>query len=153
MKTNNNNIKRAKLATIHIAKAQLGMDDDTYREMLASFGLKSSKDASIPKLNEIITHLESKGFESKKRKNQPKAVKGQAPETALMGKIGALLADGKLQWAYGHGIAKKMFGVERLEWCDCQQLRKVVAALEYNKKRLAKKQAEEAQAQTENIQV
>lgn len=69
-----------------------------------------------------------------------------------MGKIGALLADGKLSWNYAHGIAKKMFGVERLEWCDCQQLRKIVAALEYNKKRQAKKQVEETQAQTENIQ-
>ncbi|WP_027360811.1 gp16 family protein [Desulforegula conservatrix] len=139
MKTNNDTIRRAKLATIHIAKKTLGMDDETYREMLGNFGLKSSKDASIAKLDEIITHLESKGFETKKRKNQPKSVKGQAPETALMGKIGALLADGKYQWAYGHGIAKKMFGVERLEWCDCQQLRKIVAALEYNAKRKANK--------------
>lgn len=141
MKTNNDAIRRAKLATIHIAKKTLGMDDETYREMLGNFGLKSSKDASVSKLDEIITHLESKGFETKKRKNQPKAVKGQAPETALMGKIGALLADGKLSWAYGHGIAKKMFGVERLEWCDCQQLRKVVAALEYNAKRKVKKES------------
>lgn len=141
MKTNNDNIKKARLAIIHIAKAQLGMDDDTYREMLASFGLKSSKDASVSKLDEIIKYLESKGFENKKRKGQPKAVKDHKPETALMGKIGALLADGKLPWAYAHGIAKKMFGVERLEWCDCQQLRKIVAALEYNAKRKAKNEA------------
>ncbi|WP_035278044.1 gp16 family protein [Desulforegula conservatrix] len=143
MKTNNDAIRRAKLAKIHIAKKALGMDDDTYREMLAEFGLKSSKDANIAKLNEIITHLESKGFEFKKPKNQPRSVKSQndrqKPETALMGKIGALLADGKLNWNYAHGIAKKMFGVERLEWCDCQQLRKIVAALEYNTKRKAKK--------------
>lgn len=139
MKTNNDNIRKARLASIHIAKAQLGMDDDTYRDMLGSFGLISSKDASVKQLDEIIRHLEGKGFETKKRKSQPKAVTQQKPETALMGKIGALLADGKLSWNYAHGIAKKMFGVERLEWCDCQQLRKIVAALEYNAKRRAKK--------------
>ena len=139
--------RRAKLAKIHIAKVQLGMDDSTYRDMLGSFGVESSKEADIQTLNAILFHLESCGFVEKKTVKKgfkkPLKVDENRPESALLGKIEALLADGKLSWAYGHGIAKKMFGIERLDWCDCQQLRNVVAALEYNAKR--KKAGEKAE--------
>ena len=38
-------IKKAQLAKVHIAKQQLGMDDDSYRALLARVaGVKSAKD-------------------------------------------------------------------------------------------------------------
>lgn len=46
-----------------------------------------------------------------------------------MGKIEALLADNKLPWAYADGIAKQMFKVDKVDWLEREQLRKVVAAL------------------------
>lgn len=48
MKINNDTTARnAKLAKIHIAKKTLGMDDETYLEMLAEFGLKSSRTPAL----------------------------------------------------------------------------------------------------------
>ncbi len=46
-----------------------------------------------------------------------------------MGKIEALLVDNNLPWAYADGIAKQMFKVEKVDWLERGQLRKVVAAL------------------------
>ena len=52
-----------------------------------------------------------------------------------MGKIEALLADAELHWNYAIGIAKKMFKKEALEFCTESELHRIVAALEYRKKR------------------
>ena len=138
---NTEKIRKVKIAKIHIAKNQLGMDDGTYRDMLGSFGVESSGEADIKTLNAILFHLEGCGFKVKKsvKKGFKKPLKMDEgrPESALLGKIEALLADIKLSWNYGHGIARRMFGIDRLDWCDCQQLRKVVAALEYNARRKA----------------
>ncbi len=52
---------------------------------------------------------------------------GKAP---LINKIEVLLTDNKLPWVYADGIAKQMFKVEKVDWLEREQLRKVVAALE-----------------------
>ena len=54
----------------------------------------------------------------------PAAVKGRQLE-----KIGALLADAELSWAYADGIAKRMYGVERVRFCSPEELQSVIAAL------------------------
>ena len=59
----------------------------------------------------------------------------------LLAKIGALLAEAGRGWTYADGIARHMFGLESLRFCDPEQLRKVVSALEYDKKRRAKRAA------------
>ncbi|EBA1657106.1 regulatory protein GemA [Salmonella enterica] len=59
MKTN-----RARLIQfIHIAKSQLGMDTDTYRQMLLSItGKTSTSDMNPGQLNKVLAAMKAKGF-------------------------------------------------------------------------------------------
>lgn len=44
-------------------------------------------------------------------------------------KIGAILADMKLPWSYTDSIAKNRFGIEKTEWLQEDQLKKVMQML------------------------
>jgi len=127
------------LAVVHVGKKELGLDDDTYRDMLEHVtGKRSAKDLKIDELNKVIRELENKGF-----KHESKRSFGTKPEVAsfkepLIGKIEALLADKKLHWNYAIGMAKKMFGKEKLEFCTKSELHRIVAALEFDAKRRPK---------------
>lgn len=57
-------INRAKLIQfIHIAKSQMGMDTDTYRQMLLSItGKTSTSDMNPDQLNKVLAAMKAKGF-------------------------------------------------------------------------------------------
>ena len=143
MKQDPDKIRKALLAKIHMAKKDLGMDEETYREMLKAFGLTSCKGADIPTLERVSAHLKGCGFVTKQTpkykkqfgKRPRKLVENDRECGPLLSKIEALLADGGYVWNYGHALAKRIAKVDRLEWCDWRQLHKIVAALEYNAKR------------------
>ena len=51
------------LAAIHVAKKQLGLDDDTYRAMLVRVtGKASTKDMTEAERNRVVEELRGKGF-------------------------------------------------------------------------------------------
>jgi phage gp16-like protein len=51
------------LALIHLAKAQLGLDDDTYHAMLrATAGVASAADLNAAGRARVLEHLRSRGF-------------------------------------------------------------------------------------------
>lgn len=137
--------RRRDLAKIHIAKKQLGMDDATYREMLFNItGFRSAADLDSKQRRTVIKHLKAGGYRSR-----PKSAKASgmgrttAPDRApLLSKIGAIIADLGLPWAYADGMAKRMFGVDRVRWLIPDQLHKVTAALVYHQKRTYKKRKE-----------
>tara|TARA_R110000787_G_scaffold211281_7_gene321161 strand:+ start:125 stop:904 length:780 start_codon:yes stop_codon:yes gene_type:complete len=65
--------RRKLLGKVHIAKKQLGMDDETYRAILdARFGKTSSAKLRDPQLIDLIEHFKTLGF-----KHQPSG--GKAP--------------------------------------------------------------------------
>ncbi len=118
--------RKTELAMIHMGKAQLCMDEDSYRAMLWTVArVRSAADLDWAGRQKVLDHMKAKGAIFKSRKGKPKHVES----TSLMGKIGALLADMKLPWSYAHAIAKQMFGVQQLEWCNDKQLQDIVAAL------------------------
>lgn len=126
------------LAKIHIAKQQLGMDDETYRAMLRNAaGVASAKALDARGLVAVMQHLKACGFKPKagnKAGRQPNPSQDKAP---LMSKVTALLAAAGRSWAYADGMAKHMFKVERVAWLDYEQLRKLVQALVIDAKRRA----------------
>lgn len=72
-KTNN---RRNAIAQIHIAKKALGMDDDTYRQMLGTVTrgkAQSCSDCSLGDLYSVIAHLEQRGWKNNRRKYSPRA--------------------------------------------------------------------------------
>ncbi|TBV12774.1 gp16 family protein [Stutzerimonas kirkiae] len=126
------------LAKIHIAKAQLGLDDETYRALLARVaGVHSAKELTPRQVGAVLAEFQRLGFEPKpatKRagRNKPNAA---TERKALVGKIEAQLAEAGRVWAYVDAMALRMFQVERVEWCDTDQLRRLIAALAYDAKR------------------
>jgi len=122
-------ISNKKKAVIHVAKAQTGMSEVEYRDMLGSFGVASSTDLSPAKFELVMKHFEALGF---KRKGKPR--KPMTSKAGLTGKIKALIIVMDLTEAYADGIARRMFGVDKYIWCDADQLRKITAALMYRKK-------------------
>lgn len=135
-----NKEKRTLIAKIHIAKKDLAMDDDTYRDVLVRVtGKNSCKKMTLNELKMVIKDLKRLGFTVK---TTSKPEHGRKPTTtpereAMLSKIGAMLADMGLHWHYVHGMAKNMFGVDMVHWLDAEKMYKVVQALAVYQKRHA----------------
>jgi phage gp16-like protein len=129
------------LAKIHIAKKQLGLDEQTYREMLqAVSGVASAADLCPAGRRKVLAHLSRAGFKSRKGKNtfpgRPDFAKLYGTgKLAMLQKIEAYLAEAKRPWAYVHAMAKRMCKVDRVQWCAPDQLRKIIVALEFDARR------------------
>ncbi len=125
---------RSDLAKIHIARKQLAMDEDTYRDMLQAVGgVKSAKDLDDKGAAKVLAHLHRSGFKpTKQSSRRPRVTDGR---TKLVGKVEALLADGGKPWSYAEAMAQRMFGIDRLEWCDHDQLWRLAAALQMSANR------------------
>lgn len=120
---------------IQIARRQLGLDDDTYRAILKrTAGVESSKDLSPRQVGRVLVELERLGFKPKASPGRAKP-KPAAERAKLVGKIEAQLAEAGRPWDYADSLAKRMYQVERLEWCDAEQLRGIVTALAKDAKR------------------
>ncbi|RMG56323.1 MAG: regulatory protein GemA [Gammaproteobacteria bacterium] len=127
--------RRSDLARIHLAKKQLGLDDEAYRDMLWTIArVRSAADLDDFGRRKVIEHLRKCGATFRRPgRRRPKAGKDKAP---LLGKVYALLGDRPA--SYAEGILQRMYGKSapaRLEWASTEQLRKVVAALNYDKRR------------------
>ena len=53
------------LALVHIAKKEIPLSDDEYRDVIAYWGVRSSADMSIPELEELVKYFEILGFKKK----------------------------------------------------------------------------------------
>lgn len=130
------NNRRSLLAKIHIAKKQLGLTEDLYRDLLwERYGKSSAADLKVSELIDFCRHFEKLGFkqEPPKKKKRPRVPEEKA---SLIKKIVAQsYALGVPVPEYANGIARKMFGIEDFSWCTPDQLHKIVAALSYQQRR------------------
>lgn len=138
-------LRRQKLAAIHVAKAQLAMADDTYRELLARVSAahgkacSSAKDLTADQAFAVLDELRRLGAKrpavvTPKGRTKPGSYPGKPANfddlPAEIAKIEALLADLKLTWSYADAIAKRMHGIDRVAWCTKrEQLVSIIAAL------------------------
>ncbi|MDM8181276.1 gp16 family protein [Marinobacter salarius] len=122
-------------AQIHIAKKELGLDDDTYRQMIATTtgGKRSCKDCSVAELHQVLQGLKNRGFKAKPRKRvaQHPGTPHNLNSEPMLQKIEALLAELKAPWSYADAIAKRQYRIERVAWLrTVEQFRAVIAALD-----------------------
>lgn len=134
-----NDTRRRELAKIHIAAKQLGMDDDTYRSMLwAVARVRSAKDLDDGGRKRVLEHLRAVGFKARRpgspRPGRPHNLDG-GDRGGQLKKIEAMLAAAGRPWAYADGMAKRMCHVDRVTFCNPEQLGKIIAALVYDAKR------------------
>jgi phage gp16-like protein len=140
MKNSKKPIGNREKAMVHIAKEQLGMSEDAYRGMLASVGVASARDLDQQGFDEVMQRLRSAGFnpvhKSAKRSGMDK--KPPKNKESLFRGIEYLLTKLELPWAYADGVAKRMFGADRLRFCNPDQTYKVMQALIMHCKRREK---------------
>jgi phage gp16-like protein len=130
------NRRNVQLSKIHIAKKDLGLDEETYRSLLKRVtGATSAKDLGPMQVVAVLAELGRLGWQPKS-KPKGRSAPNVAPDRAkLVGKIEAFMAEAQRPWEYADGMAKRMFKVDRVEWLDAKQLGSMVSALTYDAKR------------------
>lgn len=138
--------RQRQLAQIHLAKKELGMDDDTYRAMLMGVaGVDSASKLDYNGMIKVLKHLRASGFNRvNEGKNEWAFVFKLTPSRQLYGKKIYRLAqrlgstDAPKSKAYIEGIASQMAGATKpLEFCCEDDLHKIVQALEVHCNRRA----------------
>ena len=136
--------RKKMLAAVHIAKGQLGLDEQAYRDALESIvGKRSAGDCSLPELGKVLDAFRRAGAVSSERSPQPPLSKGgngsKAAPRYREGQLGKLV----VLWRELHEAGKveqftevalcgwcfKRFGVERPEWLDGKQRGKAIEML------------------------
>ena len=132
--SNPNRLRYIKL--IHVARRELGIDDDTYRLMLAGMkgldGATSTADLSVPNLLRVLEQLKQKGFKVRPNKTQKRTMADDGQSKKIRS-IWLTLRDlGALRDPSEEALAKfvlSMTGVEALQWLNGAQASKVIENL------------------------
>lgn len=137
-----NNRKKA-TAQIHIARKQLALDEDTYRQMIATVtgGKRSCADCTVAELYQVLQHMKDRGFKARPRKRvaQHPGTPHNLDREPMLQKVEALLAELKAPWSYADAIARQQTGIARVAWLKKPaDLKALIAALdvELEKRRL-----------------
>lgn len=122
-------LRAVNLAKIHIAKAQLGMDDDTYRALLARVaGVRSAKDLGPRQIDHVLVELQRLGWKPKSNRQGRRRQKcRKTANRAAQNHRAPGQRPSPLELRRPH--ARRMFQVERVEWLDDSQLYRLMQAL------------------------
>lgn len=134
--------RKALLGMIHMSKKQLGLDDDTYRAVVARItkGKTSSADCTFTELKALADHFRAQGVAPKvvaggqagkpraagpRRADHPAAKKARALWLALAD-LGVIRerSESALE-----AFAARQLGVEKLQWANQGQTYKLIEAL------------------------
>jgi phage gp16-like protein len=130
-------LRRTKdLARIHLAKKELGLDEETYRSLIKGLtGKESAADLGPGQRWKLMQQLARMGAKSAAPVYPGKPNMVAVDCKPLMDRIEAHLADTKRPWAYAHAMARHMFRKAQVQLCDADELRRIVAALEVDARR------------------
>ena len=112
------------------------MDEETYRNMLFTIArVRSAAKLGDAGRRRVLDHLSALGFKGKRTyPGRPHNINN--PERGrLIQKIEAQLAEAGRPWNYANAMARRMFKVERIAFCEPDQLHCIVAALAYDARR------------------
>ncbi len=141
-------LRRKKLiAQVHIAKNQLGLDDDIYRDALyLATKKRSCADMSIIELHKAVSHFENLGFNPKKNakgkryyspKSRDQEFKNMADKARALWIDGAkesYIKDGSEQ-ALGK-FCYRMTGKYSIDWCSSDETHRVIEAIKQMRERI-----------------
>lgn len=122
--------RRAAIAKVKIAQKELGLDDDTYRDVLeAVTGRRSAADCTDAQLGRMLEHFQSKGFKAKPSAkgaaDHPAAKKARAMWISLH-QLGAVRDPSERAL---EAFARRQLRCERLQWADQGLTYKLIEAL------------------------
>lgn len=125
-------LSRGKLAIIHVAKRQLGLDEDTYRTILLKIGgVSSSKDLTPSAFDAVMGYFEYIGFAPR---HAAGPFYGKRPGMATPMQV-QYIRDmwvrwkGTPDWAALDAWIKRTFKVSSLRFADEPCARKIIYAL------------------------
>lgn len=129
---------------IHVARRELGMDDDTYRLLLSGMkglgGATSTADLSVPNLYRVLEQLKQRGFKVRPSKKQrPLAADDQSKKIRALWL--ALHDHGEVRDPSEEALGKfvmKMTGVQALQWLSGEQASQVIENLKKWQRRVAR---------------
>lgn len=121
--------RRAMIAKVQIAKTQLAMNEDDYRQILFDqTGKTSLKECSEPQLARVLDVMKAKGFQplpSKKAASHPMAMKARALWISLY-HLGAV--DNPAEQAL-EAFARRQLKCDRLQWARQSDAFRLIEAL------------------------
>lgn len=126
----------SKLALIHTAKRELGMEDEDYRALLLrAGGVSSSRDLTLEGFDAVMAEFNRLGFTTTKSKRKPKGAGGTAPNRPTPAQW-RLMEDRARKVGY-EGLEDPRFiawvkprgKVENPRFLDMDGARRVIAAL------------------------
>lgn len=135
--------KHRLIQLIHIARSDLRMDEDTYRQMLQGLtGKASTKGMDVTQLNRVMESMKSKGFRVKptgKAKSaipmdshpQSKKIRALWLEMASMGIVRDSSEQALALWV------KRETGISALRWLSNEQASSVIEKLKKWQRRAA----------------
>lgn len=129
-------LAKKKIQAAQTAKSKLGMSEVEYRDLIGSFGLKSTTQLNDGQFDELMEHFKSMGFETKSGAAYRKLGNLPTPKERYMGKIDAIRRDLDLPWAYVDAMAQKRYGVERVQWAAAGDLFKIMQMMIIHQRRV-----------------
>lgn len=135
--------RRVLIQIIHVARRELNMQEDDYRQFLANIpaleGATSVADLPIPKLDMVLERLKAKGFVVvPKAKKQAIPLANDAQSRKIRSHWLSLHSAGVVRDSSETALAKfvkNCTGVEALQWLDTAQASKVIERLKQWAKR------------------
>ncbi|MDD9911635.1 MAG: regulatory protein GemA [Alphaproteobacteria bacterium] len=136
-------LHRSQIALIHVAKQQIGWDEDVYKDALFKVtGKTSSKDLTQPEFNSLMAYMEKQGFKS--TSNRRSTDKSRKTNNQQQAKIFALWQEIKSQKLLRNPdttlerfLQAAGIRIGRVEWLSGSNAQK---AIEYLKAFLAREQ-------------
>ncbi|MBI4621073.1 MAG: DUF1018 domain-containing protein [Desulfobacterales bacterium] len=120
--------RKGLLAKIHIAKKDLCLDDEMYREILEGkpWRVKSAGDLALQGLESLVRHFKSLGWQESPVTGE-KGTQIEALHERIM-EVAARMRDGEKR---ATGLCKTICRTDRIEWCkDIGKLKRMLVILE-----------------------
>ena len=136
--------RRAALAKVHVARKELAMVEDDYRQLLMrTTGQMSAGDCSMAQLDKVLAEMKRMGFVAKQRAkgaDHPAALKARALWISL-GHLGVVRNPSEEAL---EAFAAKQLKIARLQWADQARVYKLIEALKAMGERAGWSQSTEA---------
>lgn len=138
-------VDRSALAKIHIAKKELGLTDEAYRDMLhLHFSVASAKDLTPRQVLVLLNKLRARGWQPKSPAKARKKAAGPGfieitpgPAASQQRKVLAMWNALGYEPEKLHGRCKKQFNVDRFEWVtEYDDLHILITDLEHRLRRM-----------------
>ena len=124
---------RREIQLIHIAKQQLGLEDETYRAMLWSVArVKSSTELDFAGRKKVLDHLKACGFKVAPKAKSSRALADEPQSKKIRALWLELHAAGKVRNPDESALAafvKRQTKVEALQWLSTTQASAVIEEL------------------------